>query len=691
MTAVEEFKIGSTLGGKYRIEECLGQGGMGSVYRVTHLFLNKQFALKAVNNRVATDIAVQRFQQEAKMATLLDHPSLVKVHDFGVFDDATPYLVMDLIDGITFAELLKQNGPISIDDVPVLFSQVCFALLSAHECGIVHRDIKPGNLMLCTKVPKRAEGSVKIVDFGIAKLLFREAGEIQALTKTGEIFGSPLYMSPEQCFGDVVDNRSDIYSLGCVLFEMLTGTPPYVGPTALNTMMLHDAAKPPTLKEASLGKEFPPGLERVVGKMLARLPADRYENIGEVALSLTRACGGDSSHGSSNKSLKSTQSKPSEAVTLSTNQLTMIVVSTAVVSATFGALGLKFWDAAQMSTTAPQSSTAASTPKTTASHSGTSETSSGLLELVDPTSTFAEAVKSLEKVAPITSTITGSGPSRKRSIFYPAFSIGTVLKYNGVESSNDSKVLSSAKGTREYDANVPLTLDVDTIADAFVAVPSVVTKIQPDLFKGLLIRLPKLESGDLDEKRQNDLAATLDGLSQWTNLEALGLDYFAFNNNVFEKLNFLGKLHCLGLNHCRFDAQKFAEQKFWNKLDILSINYCGNIDPILLTLSGSSKLQVLNIIGSDSSASALGSLKSCKNLTALSVSADRVDDASFEALESVKSLRLVWLSGPKYKTEHLKKLLSYPWIRDVLISRGSSASTKEVITDKRVGYVGVKK
>lgn len=685
MTAVEEFKIGSTLGGKYRIEECLGQGGMGSVYRVTHLYLNKEFALKAVNNRVATDVAVQRFQQEAKMATLLDHPSLVKVHDFGVFDDATPYLVMDLIDGITFAELLKQNGPISIDDVPVLFSQVCFALLSAHECGIVHRDIKPGNIMLCTKVPKRAEGSVKIVDFGIAKLLFREAGEIQALTKTGEIFGSPLYMSPEQCFGDVVDNRSDIYSLGCVLFEMLTGTPPYVGPTALNTMMLHDAAKPPTLKEASLGKEFPPALERVVGKMLARLPADRYENIGEVALSLTRACGGDSSHGSSNRSVKSTQSKPSESVTLSTNQLTMIVVSTAVVSATFGALGLKFWDAAQLSTTAPQSSSAASTPKTTASHSGTSETSSGLLELVDPKSTFEEAVKSLENVEPITSTITGSGASRKRTIFYPPFSIGTVLEYNGIKG---SRVLTTAGGTREYDKpDAPLTLDVEKIADAFVAVPSIVTKIQPDLFSGLFIRLPKLESGAADAKRPNDLASTLEGLSHWTKLEALGLHYFVFNTNVFEKLDSLGKLHCLELNHCRFDAQKFAGQKFWSNLDILSINYCGNVDPILMKLSGSSKLQVLNIIGSDFSALSISSLKKCKNLIELNVSADKVDDALLDALKALKSVRIVWLAGPSYKTAHVKKLLSYPQIRDILLDHGGSKSEHEAITDERVHYV----
>lgn len=709
---MEDFKIGSTVGGKYRIEEYLGQGGMGSVYRVTHLFLNKEFALKAVNSRVASEIAVQRFQQEAKTATRLSHPSLVQVHDFGMFEDGTPYLVMDYIDGITFAELLKQKGPISVEDVPVLFSQVCFGLLFAHECGIVHRDIKPGNIMLCTKVPRSAEGSVKIVDFGIAKLLFHEAGEIQALTRTGEIFGSPLYMSPEQCIGDLVDHRSDIYSLGCVLFEMLTGTPPYVGPTALNTMMLHDSAKPPTLKEASLGKEFPPALERVVAKMLARLPVDRYENIGEAALSLTKACAGDLSQSSSIKSAKSKQRKPSETISVSANQLAMLVVTTAVVSAVLGALGMKFmelkhsvdsnpvpnttWsqhgaEGEQLGVTAPQASDqappkSASEPQKGAPKEGTTEPlsdSAGLL-LVDPKTMYTELLKNMQNAVRTTSSISSTGSERKKVVVFPRFPIGTVELYSRVM---PAPVLAKAEGSRSFEVGAPLTLDIGETAEAFVATPSIISKFEPDLFKGLFIRLSKSVSGDSNEKRENYLAATIGALSHWTNLEALGLHYFVLNNSALEKLNSLEKLRCLELSHCLFNVQKFAEQSFLRNIEDLNLTFSDNVDPILMKLSGAPNLRSLNIIGSDFSASGISALRKCKNLTTLNVSADKVNDEVLDAVKSIKNLRLIWLSGRSYKTEHVKKLLNFPSIKNIWLDEPKAPFVREDFKDKRVIYL----
>lgn len=696
MPALEDFKIGSTVDGKYRVEERLGQGGMGSVYRVTHLYLNKQFALKAISSHVESDVAVQRFQQEAKTATLLSHPSLVQVHDFGVLEDSTPYLVMDFIDGITFAELLKQQGPISVDDVPILFSQVCFALLSAHECGIVHRDIKPGNIMLCTKIPKSAEGSVKIVDFGIAKLLFREAGEIQALTRTGEIFGSPLYMSPEQCTGDLVDHRSDIYSLGCVLFEMLTGTPPYVGPTALNTMMLHDTGKPPTLKEASLGKEFPPRLEGVVAKMLARSPGDRYANIGEAALSLTNACAGIGSQSSSNKSVKSTHSKPAITVSLSSQQLVLLVSTTAILSAILGALGMKFIDLNNqglMNKSDPAISTNAS-PKgtipphgeTTTTHEGSTESpfdSSGL-DSADPKIILKETVKCLQNAAPITSTISGTDSSRKRTIVFPSCQIGTVEKYSRIM---PAPVYFKAEGVRDFPADVAFTLDVGETAEALVATPSIITKVEPDLFKGLFIRLPKSVASDSEEKIKNDLATTLGALRHWKFLEALGLHNFALNNNAIEKFDLLDHLRCLELNNCRFDVHKIAGQKFWNTMEDLNLNHVGNVDAILVKLADSPNLKQLNIIGSEYSASALSSLKKCKNLNSLSVSANRVNDELVDAIKPIRSLRKVWLDGTNYKTEHVNKLLSYPWIKIIWLTGEDSPSEHKEFSDKRVRYL----
>lgn len=292
-TEATQFQTGQIIEGKYQIVSLLGRGGMGVVYRVKQVFLNKELALKTIETRSLNDTVLRRFQQEAKTSFSLDHPNIIKVNDFGVLEDGSPFLVMELVSGETLAERIKRLGCLSIDETNSIFIQVCFGLAYAHECGIVHRDIKPSNIMLMKGMPLGTEGSVKIVDFGIAKFVSHEGGEIQSLTRTGEIFGSPLYMSPEQCSGSNVDHRSDVYSLGCVMFEALTGTPPFIAENALTTMMKHQSEPTPTLKEAALGAEFPPALEQIVSRMLAKEPDRRYSNLGVLAHDLSALKRGD--------------------------------------------------------------------------------------------------------------------------------------------------------------------------------------------------------------------------------------------------------------------------------------------------------------------------------------------------------------------------------------------------------------
>ena len=246
----EQFAPGEILAGKYRVISILGKGGVGTVYKVEQTFLKIELALKVLDGKGAfNDVQVRRFQNEAKATFSLSHPSLVKVHDFGILENDQPYLVMDYVPGKTLAEYIKEHGALSQEMIGKVFPQACFGLAYAHQQSIIHRDIKPNNIMLVDGVNLGAEGSVKIVDFGIAKVGSEEGGEIQTLTKTGEIFGSPLYMSPEQCSGEQIDFRTDVYSLGCVLFEALTRTPPLVGSNALRTMMLHQSQPAPSLKE----------------------------------------------------------------------------------------------------------------------------------------------------------------------------------------------------------------------------------------------------------------------------------------------------------------------------------------------------------------------------------------------------------------------------------------------------------
>lgn len=279
----DDYVPGDVLDGRYRIESVLGSGGMGLVYRVTQMFVDKQFALKTIIKGQLSEVKIRRFQQEARAVFALDHPNIVAVKDFGIIEEMTPFLVMELLDGENLSERLKRKGRLPITEIIPIFVQTCFGLGYAHDQGIVHRDIKPSNIMILNGIATGAEGSVKIVDFGIAKFAQSEGGDIQALTKTGEIFGSPFYMSPEQCTGDRVDHRADIYSLGCVLFEALTGAPPCVGDNALSTMMQHQTAKIPSLKEASMGLDFPAELERIVAKMLEKNPDNRYQKLGIVA------------------------------------------------------------------------------------------------------------------------------------------------------------------------------------------------------------------------------------------------------------------------------------------------------------------------------------------------------------------------------------------------------------------------
>jgi serine/threonine protein kinase len=271
------------VGGRYKVLSILGKGGMGLVYRVEQIFLGKELALKTIHKSFLSEITVKRFEHEARAAFAVNHPNIIAVTAYGLLDDQTPFLAMEIVDGETLAELLHDSGPLPTAAALPIIIQVCFGLAHAHNSGVVHRDIKPSNIMILKGRELGTEGSVKILDFGIAEFSHRDGGEIQALTKTGEIFGSPLYMSPEQCMGSQVDYRSDIYSLGCVIFETLTGKPPFTSNNALATLMMHQSDPPPTLAQGAGGKQFPEELESIVAKMLEKEPEDRYDSLGIVA------------------------------------------------------------------------------------------------------------------------------------------------------------------------------------------------------------------------------------------------------------------------------------------------------------------------------------------------------------------------------------------------------------------------
>ncbi|MEM7136904.1 MAG: protein kinase [Myxococcota bacterium] len=276
--------VGTLLAGRYEVIRRVGEGGMGLVYEGKHRDIDKPVAIKVLRDDLSgRPEVVARFRQEAKSASRIGHRNIVNVSDFGETQFGASYFVMEYLEGEDLANVLGREGTIAVDRTCRIVLQCCHALGAAHDKKIVHRDIKPENIFLTAR-----EGNpefVKIVDFGIAKMgdIETEGQPGRKLTKTGMIFGTPEYMSPEQAAGKDLDHRVDIYALGIILYECLAGTVPFVGDTFMGVLTQHLFAKPPRIVESNPEAAVSPEIELVISKALAKDPNDRYQTTAELA------------------------------------------------------------------------------------------------------------------------------------------------------------------------------------------------------------------------------------------------------------------------------------------------------------------------------------------------------------------------------------------------------------------------
>jgi eukaryotic-like serine/threonine-protein kinase len=259
-----------TLAGRYRLDEVIGRGGMSTVYRGTDLSLDRPVAVKVALDPMAEEnpVYVARFKREARAAASINNPGVVTVYDAGA-DGPTRYIVMEFVEGKSLADLLREDKPLAPNRAADIAEQVAGTLAAAHAAGIVHRDIKPGNIMV------EPGDRVKVLDFGIAR-----TADAVTLTQTASVLGTAPYMAPEQAMGNPADARSDIYALGCVLYEMLTGQPPFMAdlPAAVMHQHVRVAPKPPSQRNPAV----PPALDALVMEMLAKRPEDRPQTAVEV-------------------------------------------------------------------------------------------------------------------------------------------------------------------------------------------------------------------------------------------------------------------------------------------------------------------------------------------------------------------------------------------------------------------------
>jgi predicted Ser/Thr protein kinase len=264
--------VGRVIDGRYEVEGVLGQGGMGTVYAVRHRALNKPLALKMMRADLARegDLAA-RFIQEARAAALIGHPNVVQITDFGQTPEGATYFVMEFLDGTPLSKLLREGGPPPVALSVRILQQVAAGLSAAHAAGVIHRDLKPDNIHVT------ASGSVKILDFGVAKMA--GAGR---LTRTGMVFGTPHYMSPEQASGAAIDCRADVYALGIIMYEMFTGRVPFEADSYMGVLTKHMYMRPEPISSVYEPARELGALEDVTQKCLEKLPSSRYASMQEL-------------------------------------------------------------------------------------------------------------------------------------------------------------------------------------------------------------------------------------------------------------------------------------------------------------------------------------------------------------------------------------------------------------------------
>ncbi len=277
--------IGKVLEGKYLIVSRIGAGGMGNVYRGRHTKMEANVAIKILHASMVSDAkAVERFRREARAALAVNHPNAIQVMDFGVTEDQTVFIVMELLDGVSLQKVLETEKIVSVERTVKIFKQICAAVSAAHAKDVIHRDLKPDNVIILHY--NQPGEQVKVLDFSIAKVTSADKNA-QALTEVGLVVGTPQYMSPEQAQGIDLDKRADIYSLGVVLYQMFTGALPFTAASSMALALKHIHALPRPVREVN--NKIPLEIETVVMKAMAKRPTDRQQTADELADELEKA------------------------------------------------------------------------------------------------------------------------------------------------------------------------------------------------------------------------------------------------------------------------------------------------------------------------------------------------------------------------------------------------------------------
>jgi serine/threonine protein kinase len=659
------------VGESYRIKGLLGSGGMGNVYRAEHIIIGKDYALKMLAPEKITEENWKRFLAEGKAIGRLDHRHIVRVFNMGVDGTGYPYYVMDLLDGVSLHDLIKSNQTPDLHNLLSIFTQIASALNYAHSKEVIHRDIKPSNIMLIESRAVKSQSDfpdskydAMLVDFGIAKIVDFTEKERQQLTATGQIFGTPLYMSPEQCLGKILDRRTDIYSFGCALFETLCGSPPFRGSSATETVMMHLEQEPPTLREAS-GLNYSAELEALVSKLLEKDREKRYQNMEEVLHDLERI--------SENKTISSTirsigfeNIKEVETTTTTTQINRSAKKDLAIILYALGILilsGLLFSMVLKHTAPLPSSrnheSDATGGAKIIASNSKKS-TEREEFDLVTPkgededilvakASKPKEREKRLEQVDKylaskkiITSSVNPDASIKEKIIHCPPFVVGRFRTSTSNIADKDlfwGKKEVTAKGDRPFpsDKAIVLCLDRTQKTDVYVwARPQLLHRFEPTLISG--IQLSGNGTMSCDEIMQS--------LSSWNDLRYVDLTGVTVSKAGLKSIDDHHELTKFSVSGSCINAEQIEKCSFLKRIYSLSLEYFPNVNSIVTGLEGNSHLQALYLYkcGQGLSAEALTTLGQCKSLHLLSFTDCPISDDQLKTISEIPQIQTILLN-----------------------------------------------
>lgn len=658
------YAVGAILQNRFRIIELLGTGGMGSVYKVEDIESGGTYALKFLHKQQTNDASWRRFDIEARTANKLDHPNLIKVHETGLLPDGQPYFTMDLVEGESLADALKERGRLPLEKALKIFIQVGFALSYAHSNGVIHRDIKPSNIMLQKVEDDTTLGSiVKVVDFGIAKLTGQDEFNQQTLTRTGEIFGSPLYMSPEQCTGSGIDHRSDLYSLGCVMYEVLTGAPPLVGENALSTMMKHQSETAITLREASMGIEFPEKIEQIVAALLAKDINLRYQSAQLLTSDLVNFEAAPQV-----VSAATVKAKPKQPKAASSGSRTAIAVIVGVVLFLAGiACG---YGIPHEKTQAYSVGTDLKFSEHIQSDSFSKQTEMEGIEgarktymapYVDATQKF---LIDMEKEHSYFSFIDKTAKLRK--FHFPDVKIGMI---------GEVQVCNLvAKNTVFFPELMPIEFYP---TDLFKKHPALFKRFRSDDLTALNLCVKRTDLGK-EFLEFADVNKVLANCTHMKSLKCLNLDDSDLNSEGWKKVNEFPRLTQLHLARTILPGEEIAKFKYFKKLEYFRLTNSAKITPVLEKLRGSQAMLVLNLNKTyldDSDARLLETLTKLRsleigatkitdeaikvlpaNLVELNIESCKLTPACIESFARFKKLRHLKISSEMFSQKELQRL-----------------------------------